>query len=104
MVFFGSSPELWYYTSGGWTTYVVADPIHKGVHMALTETNREELIPRYAVGEITWGALHPREAQMLGALGEFSLRPAGAPMEGPKVEPHRCDREAIREALPNQGR
>jgi hypothetical protein len=70
---------------------VAAHPIRKGgVHMALTETNREELIPRSAAGEITWRALSPRGSP-------------GAPTEGSKAEPHRGDHEVIREAMPRQG-
>ena len=69
----------------------------------MTENEREQLIRQYAAGEITWRALQERGfdnyVQVLGALGDFGLRPPVAPMEGPNVEARQRGRALIREAL-----
>jgi hypothetical protein len=86
---------------------VAAHLSHRGVHMALTETNWEELIPHSTASEITWHALYPRnlddDARMLSALGEFGIRSPGAPTEKSKVEPRRRGHVVICEAMPRQG-
>jgi hypothetical protein len=64
---------------------------------------RETLIRQYAAGQITWHELHERGfdtyLQVLGALGEFSLRPPVAPMEGPNVEARQRGRAVLRQLL-----
>jgi hypothetical protein len=69
----------------------------------MTDAEREALIRQYAAGEVTWRALQERGfdnyVQVLGALGEFGLRPPIAPMEGPNVEARLRGRALIREAL-----
>lgn len=69
----------------------------------MTEAEREDLIRRYAAGEITWHSLREQGfddyVQVLGALGELGLRPPIARMEGPNVEARRRGRALIREAL-----
>jgi hypothetical protein len=62
-----------------------------------------ELIRRYAAGDITWHELRERGfddyVQVLAALGERGLRPPIAPMEGPNVAARERGRAMIREAL-----
>lgn len=69
----------------------------------MTEGERENLIRRYAAGEVTWHALRERGfedyVEVLGALGELGLRPPIAPMEGPNLEARRRGRAIVREAL-----
>jgi hypothetical protein len=69
----------------------------------VTPADREKLIRRYAAGEITWHALRERGfedyVQVLGALGEFGLRPPIAPMEGANAEARQRGRAIIRSAL-----
>jgi hypothetical protein len=64
---------------------------------------REKLIRQYAAGEVTWHDLRERGfddyVQVLGALGEFGLRPPVAPMEGPNLEARLRGRALIRAAL-----
>ena len=69
----------------------------------MTAAERETLIRQYAVREITWRELRERGfedyVQVLGALGEFGLRPPIAAMEGPNVAARERGRAVIREAL-----
>ena len=55
----------------------------------MTESERDQLIRRYAAGDISWSALRERGfdryGQVLAALGERGLRPPIAPMDGPNV-------------------
>jgi hypothetical protein len=64
---------------------------------------REVLIRRYAAGDITWHELRERGfedyVEVLGALGEFGLRPPIAAMEGPNLAARERGRAIIREAL-----
>ena len=59
----------------------------------MLENNKEELIRRYAAGEITWHELRERGfedyVQVLPALGELGLRSPIARMQGPNVEARR---------------
>jgi hypothetical protein len=69
----------------------------------MTQNEKEEIIRRYAAGDITWSALRERGfddyIQVLAVLGELGLRPPIAPMEGPNVETRQRGRAVIREAL-----
>ncbi len=69
----------------------------------MTENERENLIRRYAAGDITWHELRERGfddyVQVLGALGELGLRPPIAPMTGPNVAARERGRAIIRAAL-----
>ena len=64
---------------------------------------RDDLIRRYAAGEITWSALRERGfdnyADVLAALGVRGLRPPIAPMDGPNREARERGRAFIRAAL-----
>ena len=64
---------------------------------------REGLIRQYAAGGTTWRELQERGfedyIQVLGALGEFGLRPPIAPLEGPNRAARERGRAIIREAL-----
>jgi hypothetical protein len=64
---------------------------------------RENLIRRYAQGDITWHELreHGFEdyVEVLGALGELGLRPPIARMEGPNIEARQRGRAMLRAAL-----
>lgn len=55
----------------------------------MTEAERNQLIRRYAAGEITWHELRERGfsdyVEVLGSLGEAGLRPPVAGMEGAGV-------------------
>jgi hypothetical protein len=56
----------------------------------MTPAEKEHLIRRYALGEMTWSWLRengfPTYLDVLAALGERGLRPPMAQMEGPNVE------------------
>ena len=69
----------------------------------MADSAREQLIRRYAAGEITWHDLREQGfddyVQVLGALGELGLRPPVAAMSGPNVEARLRGRALIREAL-----
>ncbi len=69
----------------------------------MADSAREQLIRRYAAGEITWHDLREQGfddyVQVLGALGELGLRPPVAAMTGPNVEARLRGRALIREAL-----
>ena len=64
---------------------------------------QEKLIRQYAAGALTWHELRARGfddyVQVLGALGEFGLRPPLAAMEGPNRAARERGRALIREAL-----
>ena len=66
----------------------------------MADSAKEQLIRRYAAGEITWHELRERGFDdyvlVLGALG---LRPPVAAMTGPNVEARLRGRALIREAL-----
>jgi hypothetical protein len=70
---------------------------------AMADRTKEQLIRRYAAGEITWHELREQGfddyVQVLGALGELGLRPPIAAMTGPNVEARLRGRALIREAL-----
>lgn len=72
-------------------------------NQAMAEPGKEELIRKYAAGEITWRALREHGfddyVQVLGALGELGLRPPVAPMRGPNVEIRQRGGAILREAL-----
>ena len=69
----------------------------------MADRTKEQLIRRYAAGEVTWHELREQGfddyVQVLGALGELSLRPPVAAMTGPNVEARLRGRALIREAL-----
>ena len=69
----------------------------------MADSAREQLIRRYAAGEITWHDLREQGfddyVQVLGALGKLGLRPPVAAMTGPNVEARLRGRALIREAL-----
>jgi hypothetical protein len=69
----------------------------------MADRTKEQLIRRYAAGEITWHELREQGfddyVQVLGALGELGLRPPIAAMTGPNVEARLRGRALIREAL-----
>ena len=71
--------------------------------VAMTETEKEELIRQYAAGEVTWHSLRERGfdnyVQVLGALGDLGLRPPLAAMEGPNVAARERGRTLLRDAL-----
>ena len=70
---------------------------------AMADRTKEQLIRRYAAGEVTWHELREQGfddyVQVLGALGELGLRPPVAAMTGPNVEARLRGRALIREAL-----
>lgn len=67
------------------------------------EAGREDLIRRYAAGDVTWKTLRESGFEdyvaVLGLLGELGLRQPVAPMEGPNVEGRSRGRAILREAL-----
>lgn len=69
----------------------------------MTENEKEQLVRRYAAGEITWYGLREQGfdnyVEVLGKLGELGLRPPIAAMIGPNVEARRRGRALLREAL-----
>jgi hypothetical protein len=69
----------------------------------MTEIEKEDLIRRYAAGDVTWHELRERGfenyVQLLGTLGALGLRPPIAPMDGPNREARERQRAIIREAL-----
>lgn len=69
----------------------------------MADRTKEQLIRRYAAGEVTWHELREQGfddyVQVLGALGELGLRPPIAAMTGPNVEARLRGRALIREAL-----
>ena len=70
--------------------------------------DREDLLRRYAAGEVTWRALQERGfdnyLQVLGGLGELGLRPPIASMHGPNVEARERGRALLRRLLRDQPR
>jgi hypothetical protein len=69
----------------------------------MTDDQKQQVIRKYAAGEITWHAL--RESgfdnyrDVLAELGELGLRPPIAAMEGPNVVARLRGRAILREAL-----
>ena len=68
--------------------------------------DKNDLIRKYAAGEITWHDLQERGfenfVQVLAGLGELGLRQPIAAMEGPNVAARLRGRAVIREALKAQ--
>jgi hypothetical protein len=64
---------------------------------------QDELLRRYAAGDITWSLLRERGFEnyldVLGGLGRLGLRPPVAPMTGLNVVVRERARALIREAL-----
>jgi hypothetical protein len=69
----------------------------------IMDTGRENLIRRYAAGEVTWRSLRERGfdsyVEVLAGLGELGLRPPMATMTGPNLVARERGRAFIREAL-----
>lgn len=69
----------------------------------MMDEEQDELLRRYAAGDITWSLLRERGFEnyldVLGGLGRLGLRPPVAPMTGPNVAARECARALIREAL-----
>lgn len=69
----------------------------------MDEIEKEDLIRKYAAGEITWRSLQEHGfadfIEVLGALGELGLRQPIAPMEGPNVAARLRGRAILRDAL-----
>jgi hypothetical protein len=69
----------------------------------MTESDKEQLLRKYAAGEITWTSLRARGFEnyrdVLAGLGGLGLRPPVAPLEGPNVEARLRGRELVRQAL-----
>lgn len=69
----------------------------------MTGPERDELIRRYAAGDVAWSTLRAKGfdsyLDVLGALGRLGLRPPVAPMDGPNVAARERGRAFIREAL-----
>ena len=69
----------------------------------MTDSEREDLLRKYAGGDITWSALRERGfdsyGRVLAGLGALGLRPPIAPMDGPNVAARERGRAMIREAL-----
>lgn len=69
----------------------------------MTKNEQQAMLRKYAAGEITWSSLRSRGIEsyldVLIGLGEMSLRPPVAPMEGSNAEARRRGREIIRHAL-----
>jgi hypothetical protein len=65
--------------------------------------DQDDLIRRYAAGDITWSALRERGfdnyANVLAGLGARGLRPPIAPMDGPNRDARERGRAFIRAAL-----
>lgn len=65
--------------------------------------DKNELIRKYAAGEVTWHDLQQRGfenfVQVLAGLGELGLRQPIAAMDGPNVAARERGRAVIREAL-----
>jgi len=69
----------------------------------MTQEERQNLVRRYAAGQISWHELRERGfvdyIQVLGLLGELGLRPPIARMEGPNVDARQRGRAMLRAAL-----
>jgi hypothetical protein len=69
----------------------------------MTENEKEQLIRRYAAGDIAWSTLRERGIEnyvdVLASLGRLGLRPPIALMDGPNREARERGRAIIREAL-----
>jgi hypothetical protein len=67
------------------------------------ETAREDLLRRYAAGEVSWWSLreHGYESYLdvLAGLGALGLRPPVAPMTGPNVDARKRGRALLRAAI-----
>ena len=73
----------------------------------MTQLEEDELIRRYAAGDITWTSLRGRGIgnyrDVLAGLGRLGLRPPIAPMDGPNVDTRLKARAMIRDALRQTG-
>ena len=66
----------------------------------MADSTKEQLIRRYAAGEVTWHELRQQGFDdYVQVLGELGLRPPIAAMTGPNVEARLRGRALIREAL-----
>jgi len=69
----------------------------------MTNDDQDELLRRYAAGEITWSFLRDRGfdnyLDVLAGLGRLGLRPPVAPMDGPNVAVRERGRALLRQAL-----
>jgi hypothetical protein len=69
----------------------------------MTENEKEQLVRRYAAGDIAWSTLRERGIEnyvdVLASLGRLGLRPPIALMDGPNREARERGRAIIREAL-----
>jgi hypothetical protein len=69
----------------------------------MTNDDRDEMLRRYAAGEITWSSLRERGfdnyLDVLAGLGRLGLRPPVAPMDGPNVAARERGRALLRRAL-----
>lgn len=74
--------------------------------LAMTESDREEMIRQYAAGEISWRSMRERGfdsfLDVLVGLGALGLRQPVAPMQGPNVDARQRAGALIREALKAQ--
>lgn len=73
----------------------------------MIEPEKQDLLRRYAAGEVTWRELQERGfadyVEVLGGLGELGLRPPIAPMTGPNAAARERGIVMIREALRREG-
>ena len=69
----------------------------------MTDDDRDQMLRRYAAGEITWSSLRERGfdnyLDVLAGLGRLGLRPPVAPMDGPNVAARERGRALLRRAL-----
>jgi hypothetical protein len=69
----------------------------------MTDVDKEQLVRRYAAGEVTWHMLRERGfddyVQVLGVLGHLGLRPPVAAMKGANLAARERGREILRRAL-----
>ena len=69
----------------------------------MTNDDRDDMLRRYAAGEITWSSLRARGfdnyLDVLAGLGRLGLRPPVAPMDGPNVAVRERGRALLRRAL-----
>ena len=69
----------------------------------MTNDDRDDMLRRYAAGEITWSSLRMRGfdnyLDVLAGLGRLGLRPPVAPMDGPNAAVRERGRALLRRAL-----